>query len=200
MMAVAVRRSRTENDVDDERAAALATAFFRASLYDLILCHDELEVDALRRWETILKGGAVSDYSITRYYRAIARAKGRTRNPTNIVAFLVYRMSHGGHPERPGLEADDGSEREGRRCIACGVPLDEERRERMVERIEQGERLNGLRTPFDCEELVDTHLTQEEVSRFVDHEVSFSYQERMIERIYQELEQEETDARLSGGG
>lgn len=176
----------------DESAASLAAAFFRACLYDLVLCEDDLDEVELRRWEAILRGGAVRDYSITRYYKAIVEAKRRSRNPANIAAYLIYRMSHGGHPERPGISEDGAEER---LCIGCSAPVDEARRQEMVERIDHGLYLDQVRTPLDCEALVETHLTQAEVSRLVGHEVSFSYQERMIERIYRELEREEAGAR-----
>lgn len=181
-----------ERYTDDETRSALAIAFFRAFLYDLVLCEDEIDAGALRQWEEILRGGPVRDYAITRYYRAIAEAKRRARNPANIAAYLVYRMSHGGHPENPNAIFEDGANSDARRCIGCSAPIDEGRRARMVERIDGGYRLADVRTPFDCEDLVGTHLTQEDVSRFVGHEVSFSYQGRMIERIYEELEQEES--------
>jgi len=173
-------------------ASALAVAFFRACLYDIALCRDDLDEGVLRRWEQILRGGQVRQYSITRYFRAFVEAKRRLRNPTNIAAYLIYKLSHGAHPDRPG-ELGERPETGSQRCIACSAPIDEERRRRMVERISGGYRLKDLKTPIDCEELVATHLTQEEVCRFVGHEVSFSYQERLIRRIYEELEHEEVD-------
>ena len=174
--------------------AALAEAFFRSVLYDLILCHDEVDVGVLRRWEFILRGGRVHEYAITRYFQAIAEAKRRARNPENIAAYLLYRVSHGAPPElgEPLALAKD-KEGGSRRCIACSAPVDEARREAMVRRIRGGLRLRDVHTLLDCEEFVGTHLTQEEMFELVGHEVSFSYQEKKIEEIYRELEREEVD-------
>ncbi len=174
-------------------SAALAEAFFRSVLYDLILCQDEVDAGVLRRWEFILRGGRVHEYAITRYFQAIAEAKRRARNPENIAAYLLYRVSHGGPPEPGEGEREapaEAKERDGgsRRCIACSAPVDEARREAMVRRIREGLRLRDVQTLLDCEEFVGTHLTQEEMFELVGHEVSFSYQEKRIEEIYHELE------------
>lgn len=173
---------------------ALAVAFFRACLYDLVLCEDELDPPSMRQWEAILRGGDVHDYAITRYFRAIAEAKRRVRNPVNIAAYLVYRLSHGGPMDVHDDAWADEINMDGPHCIGCSAPVDQDRRTAMVERIDDGFRLKGIETPFDCDELVGTHLTQAEVSRLAGHEVSFSYQERMIRGIYEELEAEETDS------
>lgn len=178
-MNVAVAERRVSEFVDEGSAGAVA--FFRSCLYDIVLCRRDLDEEVLRSWERILRGGAVRDHTITRYFRAIVAAKRRLRNPTNIAAYLIYKLSHGSHPYERSAAG-------GRRCIACSAPIDEERRSSIVERIAQGYRLRDLKTPLDCEELVDTHLTQEEIFRFVGHEVSFSYQERIIQEIYEELE------------
>jgi hypothetical protein len=175
--------------------SALAIAFFRACLYDIALCRDDLDERVLRRWEQILRGGEVRDHSITRYFRAFVEAKRRLRNPENIAAYLIYKLSHGAHPDRPAEEAER-PEPGAHRCIACSAPVDEGRRRHMVERISRGYRLKDLKTPLDCEELVATHLTQEEICQFVGHEVSFSYQEKLIRRIYEELEYEEMKSHL----
>lgn len=179
-----------ELSVEEREAATLAVALFRAVLYDLILGRDELDVEALKRWERVLRGGRVRDYSITRHFLAIARARRRLRAPENLSAYLLYRLSHGGHPERPDWEFADPKTLEPgmRRCLACGAPVDEARRARMVERIRRGHRLRDVKTPLDCEDFVGTHLTQAEVFELVGHEVSFSYQERRIREAYEELE------------
>lgn len=174
-------------------ASTLAIAFFRVCLYDLVLCQQDLDKEVLRRWERILRGGFVKDYSITRYFLALVEAKRRLRNPINVVAYLIYKMSHGGLPDRPGEDPDHAIGKS--RCIACSAPIDEERRRRMLKRIEDGYRVRDLKTPLDCEEIVNTHLTQEEVFRFVGHEVSFSYQEQKIQEIYEELERQEAEAK-----
>jgi len=178
-----------------ETGGALAVAFFRACLYDLVLCEDELDPPAMREWEAILRGGDVHDYAVTRYFRAIAEAKRRVRKPSNISAYLVYRLSHGGPMDAHDDAWADEIRTDGPHCIGCSAPVDPERRQAMVERIDAGYRLADVETPFDCDDLVGTHLTQAEVSRFVGHEISFSYQERMIQSIYEELEAGETDSR-----
>jgi DNA-binding transcriptional MerR regulator len=186
-MALAViERKQTENFGGGPEAAALAEAFFRSVLYDLILCHDRLDAGVLRRWEFILRGGRVREYTITRYFQAIAEAKRRSRNPENIAAYLLYRLSHG-TPREP--TKGEG----GRRCIACSAPVDEARRAAMVRRIREGFRLRDIRTVLDCEDFVGTHLTQEEMFEFVGHEVSFSYQEKKIEELYRERAQRERE-------
>ena len=177
-----------------ETGGALAVAFFRACLYDLVLCEDELDPPSMRQWEAILRGGDVRDYAITRYFRAIAEAKRRVRKPGNISAYLVYRLSHGGPLDALDDAWTDQINTDGPHCIGCSAPVDQDRRMAMVERIGEGFQLKHVETPFDCDELVGTHLTQAEVSRFVGHEVSFSYQERMIRDIYEELEAGETDS------
>lgn len=177
----------------EEEASTLAVAFFRSCLYDIALCEKDLNLDILRQWESILRGGEVHDYSITRYYQAISETKARLRNPTNVTAYLLYKMSHGGHPDHAAPELD-GSLESVRHCIGCSAPIDEERRERMLEKINNGFRIHDVRTPYDVEEIVNTHLTQEEMCKFVGHEVSFSYQERKIQEKYDELEGNRTDA------
>jgi len=177
-----------------ETGGALAVAFFRACLYDLVLCEGELDPPSMRQWEAILRGGDVRDYAITRYFRAIAEAKRRVRKPANISAHLVYRLSHGGPMDALDDAWADEISTDGPHCIGCSAPVDQDRRKAMVERIDKGYRLKHVETPFDCDELVGTHLTQAEVSRFVGHEVSFSYQERMIQEIYEELEAGEIDS------
>ena len=177
-----------------ETGGALAVAFFRACLYDLVLCEEELDPSSMRQWETILRGGDVRDYVITRYFRAIAEAKRRVRKPANIAAYLIYRLSHGGPIDALDDSWADEINANGPHCIGCSAPVDAERRRSMVRRIEDGYRLKQVETPFDCDEIVGTHLTQSEVSRFVGHEVSFSYQERMIRDIYEELEAAEADS------
>jgi len=182
MTPAVIERTQTEKEWGGgPEPEAVAEAFFRSVLYDLILCHDEVDAGVLRRWEFILRRSVVSDYSISRYFQAIAEAKRRARNPENIAAYLLYRVSHGSPPQ-----AEKGNA--ARRCIACSAPIDEARREAMVRRIRGGFRLRDVRTVLDCEDFVGTHLTQEEMFELVGHEVSFSYQEKKIEEIYRELE------------
>ncbi|MBI1729122.1 hypothetical protein HY229_08335 [Candidatus Acetothermia bacterium] len=193
-MSLALTQRKSGTFAAEKEAGTMAVAFFRSCLYDIALCEKALDAGVLRRWEWILRGGQVQDYSITRYYQAIAETKARLRNPTNISAYLIYKMTHGGHPDQeiPDL---NGDEREGiRRCIACSAPIDEDRRRNMLEKIEAGYHLKNVKTPFDIDDMVNTHLTQEEMCRFVGHEVSFSYQEKKIQETYDELEQKETDA------
>jgi hypothetical protein len=47
--------------------------------------------------------------------------------------------------------------------------------------------MSDLKVPLDCEEFVNTHLTQAEMSEFVGHQVSFSYQEKLINEAFDEL-------------
>lgn len=196
MISVSVIERQSNHSTSEENAVALAIAFFRACLYDIALCQSDLNEEILRQWERILRGGRVQDYSITRYFQAIAGAKKRLRNPSNTVAYVIYKMSHGGHPETPGAEFHEQHSQDARHCIACSAPIDEGRRQRMVERITQGYRLKDVKTPLDCDELVNTHLTQEEIFQFVGHEVSFSHQEKKIQEIYEELERREARSKL----
>jgi hypothetical protein len=191
MLGVIERKSNTF--ASEEEASTLAVAFFRSCLYDIALCEKDLNLDILRQWEAILRGGEVHDYSITRYYQAISETKARLRNPANITAYLLYKMSHGGHPDHAVPELD-GSQDGVRHCIGCSAPVEEERREQMIQKINNGFRMLDVRTPYDVEEIVNTHLTQEEMCKFVGHEVSFSYQERKIQEKYDELENNKTDA------
>jgi hypothetical protein len=198
MMSVSVM-GRPLNHGTSERtdAGALAIAFFRSCLYDIALCQDDLDEEVLRQWERILRGEPVGDYSITRYFQAIVGAKRRLRNPVNTVAYLVYKMSHGGQPHTPDAPWWDAPvDQNARHCIACSAPINEERRRRMVERIQKGYRLQDVKTPLDFDEIVHTHLTQEEIFEFVGHEVSFSYQEKKIQEVYDELERQEAKSRI----
>ena len=193
-MSLAVIQRKSGTFAAEKEAGTMAVAFFRSCLYDIALCEKDLDVEVLRRWEWILRGGQVQDYSITRYYKAIAQTKARLRNPTNISAYLIYKMTHGGHPDQE-IANLSGDEIAGiRRCIACSAPIDEERRRKMLEKIETGYQINDVKTPFDIDEMVNTHLTQEEMCMFVGHEVSFSYQEKKIQEMYNELEEKERDA------
>ncbi len=175
----------------------LAIAVFRSCVYELVLCETELDWQALRRWEFILKGGDVRDYAITRRFQAFAAAKRRLRNPENIAAYLIYRLSHGGaDPQERALITEEGqAEQKELHCIACGGLVDTPRRQKMLERIEQGFRLKEIKNALDCEDLVNTHLTQAEMGKFVGHQVSFSYQERIIEEIFDELVEQNARAR-----
>ncbi|MDW8031539.1 MAG: hypothetical protein RMJ29_06980 [Candidatus Bipolaricaulota bacterium] len=167
----------------------LAIAVFRSCVYEIVLCETDLDWDALRRWEFILKGGDVKDYSITRRFQAFARAKQRARNPENIAAYLLYRLSHGGAGPEDGLALGEETtdHQKGTHCISCGGLIDQARRTRMLERIRAGFRMSDLKVPIDCEELVNTHLTQAEMNEFVGHQVSFSYQEKLITEALDEL-------------
>ncbi len=62
----------------------------------------------------------------------------------------------------------------------------------MLERLRAGFRMSDLKVPIDCEELVNTHLTQAEMHEFVGHQVSFSYQERLINEAFDELATQKT--------
>jgi hypothetical protein len=53
-----------------------------------------------------------------------------------------------------------------------------------------------VKAPLDCDEIVNTHLTQEEIFQFVGHEVSFSYQEKKIQEIYDEFERQQAKSQL----
>ena len=192
-MSLAVAERKSSTFAAEEEASALAVAFFRSCLYDIALCEKDLNVNILRRWEGILRGGQVRDYSITRYYQAICETKSRLRNPTNITAYLIYKMSHGGHADYATKPVNGDEENGVRRCIGCSALIDETRRKQMLERIEAGLKIDDVRTPFDLEDMLNTHLTQEEMCKFVGHEVSFSYQERKIQEMYDELEMKETD-------
>ena len=191
MLGVIERKSSTF--AADEEVSQLAVAFFRSCLYDIALCETDLDLDVLRQWENILRGGEVHDYSITRYYLAISQTKSRLRNSMNISAYLMYRMSHGDEPDPSLAELDGNSEDGARHCIACSAPIDEERRQAMLDRITEGYRIKQVKTAFDVEEIVNTHLTQEEMCQFVGHEVSFSYQERKILETYATLEEKGLD-------
>lgn len=174
---------------DTIEATHLAIAVFRSCVYEIVLCETDLDWDALRRWEFILKGGDVKDYSITRRFQAFARAKQRARNPENIAAYLLYRLSHGGAGPEDGLALGEepSDYQKGTHCISCGGLIDQARRTRMLERIRAGFRMSDLKVPIDCEELVNTHLTQAEMNEFVGHQVSFSYQEKLINEALEEL-------------
>ena len=187
-MVLAVIEKIPSRSTEEAQAAEFAVVFYRSCLYDIVLCHDDLDAGVLRRWERILRGGGVRDYSISRYFQAIVEAKRRMRNPDNLAAYLLYRISHGGSLEH--------LEERARRCIACSAPVDEGRRARMAERIHAGYRLPDVRTPLDCEDFVSTHLTQEEMFEFVGHEVSFSYQEKRIQQLYDDLERAEAESHL----
>lgn len=165
----------------------LAIAVFRSCIYEIALCQTELDWEALRRWELILRGGEVKEYSITRRFQAFAQAKRRARNPENVSAYLLYRISHGGAEEGVLLDEEADTKQIGPHCIACGGLIDEARRKRMLDKIRQGFRMSDLKIPLDCEELVNTHLTQAEMCEFVGHQVSFSYQEKVIEEAFEEL-------------
>lgn len=168
----------------------LAIAVFRSCIYEIALCETDLDWDALRRWEFILKGGEVKDYAITRRFQAFSRAKQRARNPENLSAYLLYRLSHGGAGPDDGLALDTETDHQrGPHCITCGGLIDQARRARMLERIRAGFRISDLKVPIDCEELVHTHLTQAEMHEFVGHQVSFSYQEKLINEAFDELTQ-----------
>ena len=105
----------------------------------------------------------------------------------------MYRMSHGEEPD-PSLSDLSGNAQDGsRHCIACSAPIDELRRQSMLDRITEGYRIKQVKTAYDVEEIVNTHLTQEEMCQFVGHEVSFSYQERKILETYAKLEENEQD-------
>jgi len=192
MLSVIERRSSTF--AAEEEASQLAVAFFRSCLYDIALGETDLDLDTLRQWERILKRGEVHDFGITRYYQAIAETKARLRNPINVAAYLMYRMSHGDQPDPSALELDEAQSDGIRHCIACSAPIDEDRRSQMLDRIKEGFRIKQVKTPYDIEQIVNTHLTQEEMCQFVGHEVSFSYQERKIMETYDKLEQQERDA------
>lgn len=167
----------------------LAIAVFRSCVYEIALCQTDLDWEALRRWEFILKSGDVKDYAITRRFQAFARAKQRARNPENVSAYLLYRLSHGGAGPEDGLILDEAPnhQQKGPHCITCGGLIDQNRRARMLERIRAGFRMADLKVPIDCEELVNTHLTQAEMNEFVGHQVSFSYQEKLINEAFDEL-------------
>jgi hypothetical protein len=160
--------------------APLAIAFFRSTVFDIILCEDELDEDALRQWEFILRGGEVRDYAITRRFLAFVEAKRRLRKAENISAYLLYKVSHGSFTHA-------GHNSAGPRCIGCSQPIEIPRREAMLRRIRGGMRFTDLRSPLDCMEFVYTHLTQEEMNLFLGRELSFSYQEAKIEEILEEL-------------
>ncbi len=171
----------------------LAIAVFRSCVYEIVLCETEFDWEALRRWEFILKGGDVKEYSITRRFQAFVRAKERARNPENLSAYLLYRLSHGGAGPDDGLALDEErAPQKGPHCISCGGLIDQTRRAQMLERLRAGFRMSDLKVPIDCEELVNTHLTQAEMHEFVGHQVSFSYQERLINEAFDELATQKT--------
>jgi hypothetical protein len=170
----------------------LAIAVFRSCVYEIALCEMELDWEALRRWELILRGGDVKEYLITRRFQAFAQAKRRARNRDNVSAYLLYRLSHGGAGPDEGLLIDDETTEKGPHCIACGGLIDMTRRTQMLARIRQGFRMTNLTVPLDCEDLVNTHLTQAEMCEFVGHQVSFSYQERIINEAFDELAMQKT--------
>lgn len=172
----------------------LAIAVFRSCVYELVLCETELDWQALRRWEFILKGADVRDYAITRRFQAFAEAKKRLRNPENVAAYLLYRLSHGGADSDEQDLVTQQENQQGPHCIACGGAIDRSRRQKMLERLERGFRLKDLQNPLDCEDFINTHLTQAEMAKLVGHQVSFSYQERIISEIFDELTQQ--NARL----
>ncbi len=178
---------------DKIEPSQLAIAVFRSCVYEVALCETELDWDALRRWEFILKGGDVKDYSITRRFQAFAQAKRRARNPDNVAAYLLYRLSHGGAGPDDGLVLDEETDHQkGPHCICCGGLIDQTRRAQILERIRAGFRMSDLKVPIDCEDLVNTHLTQAEMHEFVGHQVSFSYQERLINEAFDELTAQKT--------
>ncbi len=159
----------------------LAIAFFRSCVFDIILCDQHVDEDALRQWEFILRGGNVRDYSVTRRFLAMVEAKKRMRKPENMSAYLIYKISHGGFSEPQEEQNSTGPH-----CIGCSAPVDTPRHDAMVKRIKAGLRLKKIQT-IDCAEFVNTHLTQEEMNEFIGHELSFSYQEAKIDEIYEEL-------------
>lgn len=173
----------------------LAIAVFRSCVYELALCETELDWEVLRRWEFILRSGEAQGYSITRRFQAFAEAKKRLRNPENISAYLLYRLSHGGAGPAEAPDEEDETNQKGPHCITCGGLIDPARRRQMLGRIRQGLWLRDIKSPLDCEELVNTHLTQAEMTEFVGHQVSFSYQERLLEEIFDDLSEQNARSR-----
>jgi len=111
---------------------------------------------------------------------AFQQAKEELRNPENLRAFLASKVSH-----TPDIAYT--GEKEGHLCPKCGCEVDYPKREALLGKIEKGFRLRHLRSAQDSEILIGTHLTEEEISRFVGHEVNLSRVERFVRQCYEEL-------------
>ena len=178
-----------------EIAQRLAAEVFRHCLLKLVICHKGCkpkEVEALEGWE-LLARPEERDFQPRWTYTVLAfqQAKGELRNPENLRALLVSKISH-----TPDL-AWASTER-GRLCPKCGGEIDYVKREVLLQRIQEGLRLRHLRRPADCDLLIGTHLTEEEIFQFVGHEVNLSRVERFVRQCYEELLREQISVGTSG--
>ena len=165
-------------------ARRLAAEIFRSCLLRMIACRrgcQPKEVQALEGWE-LLARPEERDFQPrwTRWILAFQQAKEELRNPENLRALLASKASH--TPDIACL-----GDKEGHLCPKCGGQVDYSKREALLGRIEKGFRLRHLRRPLDCEILIGTHLTEEEISQFVGHEVNLSRVERFVRQCYEEL-------------
>ncbi len=165
-------------------------AFVISCLINIILCKSNFDSDVLKQREeqtkVVLEGfdprNLISyDYKNARIILASDEAK-TAGNPDNIRGLLVSVISH-----------TNMGEVKGPRCLRndCDLPIDKKRQEHLVRKIKKGHRLSQLKTPEECRELIGTHLTEEQVSKFVKGKkksINFSAQQKRMKKIFEQIE------------
>lgn len=175
-----------ERGIDPEVVQRMAAEVFRHCVLKLIACQKgcqtQEEVATLRQWEIMAwqTGARPGEEKFTpRWTRRILAyqiAKEELRNPENLRALLASKISHtpdlGEHSLKSSLP----------HCTKCGGEVDHVKRHALLERIQKGFRLRQLDNPCEAEQLIGTHLTEQEVFGFAGYEVNFARVERFVEQ------------------
>lgn len=180
-----------EKQLSNQGFESFLLAFVISCLIDIILCKSNFDSDVLKQREkqikVVLEGfdprNLISyDYKNARLILASDEAKKTAGNPDNIRGLLVSVISH-----------TNMGEMKGPRCPknACDLPIDKKRQKHLVKRIKKGYRLSQLKTPEECRELIGTHLTEEQVSKFVKDKkksIHFTAQQKRVKKIFEQIE------------
>lgn len=152
----------------------LAVAMIRVFLADMVLCHEDFEHRDVQFWATLLQSDEGEQgvcHEVLAYRDAKRRLKGsRSGNPQNVLAVLLYNISH-------------------------SAPLDASVQAAWEDKLTAGFSIREISRPDQAmdliEELVGSCLSQRQIGKLVGRAVNL--------RRVAEVIREEYDRLLSGG-
>lgn len=147
----------------------LAMKMLRLFLANLILCNDDVEEEDAYFWSTLYAGKGANRMTkeIMAYRNAKQRVKtSRSGKPENVVAVLLYNISHTGTHDREATQ-------QWKERLSNGYSLSQ------IERLDQA---MGL-----IEELRESYLTESDIATLIGHSVNIGRMARLIQDEYQHL-------------
>lgn len=180
---------------------------FLCRLHKLAVCQRGCEPDeraSLQLWEQRLSETDPSfeeesrfEPRLTRWVLSYQYVKEQiVRNPDNLCALLIYKISH-----TEEIEVDKVAFGKESNCFRkdCGT-VDHAKRHIFLEKTGRGLRLAQLKKPVDCIQLITgTHLNEHQISQLIGHKINLSRIEKQVQDRFDILASDDGKGLLPNG-